>query len=139
MKLFVPIVMAASVLLASSASAQEDQRLTDAKAAATAWLALIDTGKDADSWTQSASVFHTAVTQENWQQTGNQVRTPLGALTSRSLKSARWTHTLPGAPDGDYVVIEYATTYANKANAMETVIPMRDKDGTWKVGGWFVR
>jgi len=139
LNLFAPIVMAVSVLLAGSAYAQEDQRVADAKVAATAWLALVDAGQYADSWSRGASAFRTAVTQEKWQQAGMQVRTPLGAMTARTFKSAQFSRTLPGAPDGEYVVIEYATTYANKPDATETVIPMRDRDGTWKVAGWFIR
>jgi hypothetical protein len=46
---------------------------------------------------------------------------------------------LPGAPAGDYVVIQYATQFANKDKAVETVVPMRTPDGSWKVSGYFIR
>src|SRR6187402_2269643 len=29
--------------------------------------------------------------------------------------------------------------FANKASAVETVTPMRDKDGSWKVSGYYVK
>jgi hypothetical protein len=29
--------------------------------------------------------------------------------------------------------------FANKAGATETVVPMRDADGSWKVSGYFIK
>jgi len=46
---------------------------------------------------------------------------------------------LPGAPDGDYVVIQFQTSFANKASAVETITPMRDRDGAYRVSGYFIR
>ena len=34
-------------------------------------------------------------------------REPLGKILTRKLNSAAYTKTLPGAPDGEYVVIQY--------------------------------
>jgi hypothetical protein len=139
LKLFVPVIMAASMLVATSAHAQEDPRVIEAKAAAASWLALLDAGRYADTWAQSASMFQTAVTQENWVNVVKPMRAPLGAVTSRTFKTAQFTPTLPAAPDGEYVVIQYNTVFANKAGAVETITPMRDKDGRWKISGYFVR
>jgi hypothetical protein len=55
------------------------------------------------------------------------------------LSTAKFFKSLPGAPDGQYVVIKYDTTFANKAAAVETVTPMREADGSWKVSGYFVK
>jgi hypothetical protein len=46
---------------------------------------------------------------------------------------------LPGAPDGEYVVIQYRTSFENKNDAIETVTPMKDTDGTWRVSGYYVK
>jgi hypothetical protein len=45
----------------------------------------------------------------------------------------------PGVPDGEYVVIQYEVSYENKKAAVETVTPMLDKDGKWRVAGYFMR
>ena len=66
-------------------------------------------------------------------------RQPLGKTTSRKLKSAKYTKTLPGAPDGEYVVIQYQTSFAKKKSAVETVTPMLDNDGKWKVSGYYIK
>jgi len=36
-------------------------------------------------------------------------------------------------------VIQYETRFENKASAIETVTPMKQKDGSWKVSGYFIR
>jgi len=34
---------------------------------------------------------------------------------------------------------EYETVFEKKSSAVETVVPMVDADGTWRVSGYFVR
>jgi len=58
-------------------------------------------------------------------------RAPLGALQSLQLRSAP-------LPDREYVVIQFASSFANKAAALETVTPMKDADGTWRVSGYYI-
>lgn len=111
----------------------------EAQKAAEQWLALVDAGKFADSWKTAAGYFQKAVPQTQWEQTLGAVRTPLGNLVSRKLKSATYTKSLPGAPDGEYVVLQFDTSFANKKVAIETVTPMLDKDGKWKVSGYFIK
>jgi Protein of unknown function (DUF4019) len=48
------------------------------------------------------------------------------------------TRSLPNAPAGEYVVIQYETQFEHKANAIETVTPLREKNGSWKVSGYFI-
>ncbi len=49
------------------------------------------------------------------------------------------SNTLPGAPDGEYVVIRYRTEFENKMKAVETVTPMLEADGAWRVSGYYIR
>ncbi len=111
----------------------------EAKAAAEKWLNLVDRGRYAESWDQAAAYFKTAVTKQKWVASVKTVRAPLGAVKSRKLLSARYTTSLPGAPDGQYVVIQYRTSFENKPEAVETITPMKDKDGKWRVSGYYVK
>lgn len=110
-----------------------------AVAASGAWLSLVDEDNYAESWNQAAGLFKNAVTKEQWQQSVKAVRTPLGKMVARKLKLKQYTKTLPGAPDGEYVVIHYETTFENKKSAVETVTPMFDKDGKWRVPGYYIK
>jgi len=42
-------------------------------------------------------------------------------------------------PDGDYVIIQFDTSFENKKSAIETVTPMLDKDGVWRVSGYYIK
>jgi hypothetical protein len=66
-------------------------------------------------------------------------RAPLGAVINRKLLSARAATELPGAPDGEYVIFQFSTTFEHKRAATETVTPMRDSDGQWRISGYFIR
>ncbi len=67
------------------------------------------------------------------------VRSPLGRVVSRELISRTYTQSLPGAPDGEYVLIQFATSFENKKSAIETITPMLDDDGEWRVSGYFIK
>ena len=107
--------------------------------AAEAWLALVDAGNYAASWKTAAAYLKSVVKEKQWIATMSPVRKPLGKVVSRKLKSAEFTRELPGAPDGQYVVIQFTTEFANKASATETVTPMKEKDGQWRVSGYLIR
>ena len=127
------------VLSASSVIGQVADKEKIAVAVAEKWLVMIDGGRYAESWKEAAEVFRSAVKQEQWEQSLQAVRKPLGALVSRKLVTKAYQTSLPGAPDGEYVVIQFQTSFQNKASAIETVTPMRDKDGKWRVSGYFIK
>lgn len=110
-----------------------------AKQSAGAWLALVDAGKYAESYRDAADIFKTHVSKGQWESTAKAVRAPLGTLQSRKLKSVTYKTSLPGAPDGQYVVLQYDSLFEHKQSAVETVTPMLDKDGTWRVSGYFLK
>ena len=107
--------------------------------AAEDWLALVDPEKYEASWDEAASYFQGAVSTEQWVSSMQSVRKPLGQKLSRSLKSQKYHTSLPGAPDGEYVVIQFNTSFEHKLSAVETVTPMRDKDGKWRVSGYYIK
>jgi hypothetical protein len=111
----------------------------EAQKAAEQWLSLVDDGHFAESWKTAAAYFQAAVPQELWERQLGAVRKPLGKLISRKLKTAKHTKSLPGAPDGDYVVLQFETSFENKKEAIETVTPMLEKDGAWRVSGYFIK
>lgn len=119
--------------------------LADAKAeqaaiaVAGAWLNLVDRGRYSDSWQQAASTFQAAVNKEQWATSLKAIRQSLGKVISRKLNKKQYTHTLPEAPDGQYVVLEFYTVFEKKKNAVETVTPMLDSNGQWKVSGYYIR
>jgi len=132
-------VVVALLMLAFAALAVADDKVKAAEAASEAWLKFVDSGDYSQSYEQASPLFKAALTEQQWEQKTRAARQPLGALLSRTLKSAQYTTTLPGAPDGQYVVIEYDTSFADKKSAIETVTPMLDKKGQWRVAGYYIK
>jgi len=113
--------------------------VAQATQAAQKWLKLLDDGEYKQSWESASSLFKAAITDEQWEQRVAAVREPLGKVNTRKLTAAHYTTTLPGAPDGKYVVITYAASFENKKSAVETVTSMLDADGEWRVSGYYIR
>lgn len=129
-----------AVALAAPAAAQATASPEDnAQAAAEAFLALVDAGRYQESWAEAASVFKGAITADQWAQAVQKARSLFGAFTSRKVTSRKATTTLPGAPDGHYVVVTFESTFERKAAAVETAVMMLDTDGRWRVSGSFIR
>jgi hypothetical protein len=94
----VSLVICAAALASAPAKGQEAEAVSQAKAAATSWLALVDAGNYAASWQQTAGLFQSAISEQSWVSAVQATRASLGALQSRQVASATYTRTLPGAP-----------------------------------------
>lgn len=129
----------AITILAIAAPAYAETPEAAAESAALVWLGLVDAGSYGQSWSAASTLFRQSVTEAQWQSAVAGVRAPLGALTSRKVQSATFKNSLPGAPDGEYVVVVFASSFENKATAIETVTPMKDADGKWRVSGYYIR
>jgi len=127
------------MLMAMNAMAEQPKKEELAVIAAKNRLVMVDQEKYAESWKEAAGYFKSAVKQEQWEQMLPTVRKPLGKLVSRAVKSATYKTALPGAPDGEYVIIEFESAFEHKKSAIETVTPMMDKDGKWRVSGYFIK
>ena len=130
---------------ASSKLAAQTQTLTNvgqtqsaSAASAREWLALIDARNWNDSWREAGSMFRSQISQQRWASTIAPVRNPLGAPTFRSIGKITKATSLPGAPSGEYELLEFQTNFANRRGAVETVVLA--KEGTeWRVVGYFIR
>lgn len=139
MKPIVTLVLCAGVALSSFAKAQDTDQVDQAKRAAQQWLALADAGQYAASWTEAAAPLQKAVSQTDWEHALQSLRGAGGAQTTRELSSATFSKTLPGAPEGAYVVLQYSSKFGADKDAVETVVPMLEQDGRWRVSGYFIK
>lgn len=117
-----------------TASTQESAAVDSAQA----WLAGIDAGNFPQSWKDAAAYFRGAMTEATWSATLTQNRKPLGTVVLRKLKSSQSVESLPGAPDGKYVVMQFDTSFTGKKAAVETVTFMQEEDGKWRAVGYFI-
>ena len=140
MKKFVLVLMGIGIIsIIGCGSSGNSEAGEAALRSAKAWLALVDSEKYEKSWEEAAEFFKGAVPKEQWQQSMQSVRKPFGKNISRKLQSKLYLTSLPGAPDGEYVVIKFDSSFENKKYALETVTPMLEKDGKWRVSGYFMK
>lgn len=137
-------------LVVAGVALASDKAEDAAQAAAESWLKTVDAGNYSASWDQGAATLKGAVKQAEWVQMLGGQRTPLGKVVSRRLRSRQLTDKAPTTrvvggkvytfgQRGKFVIIEYDTTFLNKPSAVETVTPMADPDGVWRVSGYSVR
>ncbi|WP_019832361.1 helix-turn-helix domain-containing protein [Sphingomonas sp. PR090111-T3T-6A] len=98
--------------------------------AARQWLALGDQGRWEDGYRATGAAFRKQNTAQVWAAACEKVRVPLGAMISRTFISQE---NLPAPPNG-YEVVKFRTSFANKAETIETVTLDRE-EGRWRVVG----
>lgn len=139
MKKTTGLSLALAVLLAGAAAPGSEKSEKAAEAAAGPWLGMVDAGNYGGSWDAAAALFRKALTRAQWEESLRKVRAPLGKVSSRKLRSAQYATSLPGAPAGEYVVLQYDTSFEASKAATETVTPMKDPDGVWRVSGYYIK
>ncbi len=135
-----------SGMMISFVSAQSDEQDAAEKMAADSmesWLKTIDAGNYGQSWLDASAFFKKALTEKQWIAALEGARTPLGKCKKREQASALYQSgvPLPGGKTmkGNYVIVQYHSSYDNLANAVETVTFEKEADGSWKASGYYVK
>ena len=103
------------------------------------FLTYIDAGDWQGSWDASGAFFQSQASAEEWANIVEPVSEQVGTAESRTLASVQRTSSLPGAPEGDYEVLQFSTSFSKvDGPAVETLIMLEQEDG-WGVAGYFVR
>jgi DNA uptake protein ComE-like DNA-binding protein len=124
---------------ASNEVAQVSEEEAQIRVLAEQWLAKTDAGEYDASWKAAAEFFQNSITGEAWSDAMKKFREPLGGMKTRKIRDVQKADALPGAPDGKYVIIQFDTAFAAKAQAVETVTFMLEEDGSWKPAGYVIR
>jgi hypothetical protein len=139
-----------AILLASAPGARQPDTLSEPSGgnqaaasrslgadSARAWVSLVDDQDWSGSWRAAGVLFQSQMPETRWPSVIRPVREPLGQVMSRSFRAVTKATSLPGAPDGEYEVIEFQTRF-HAREAVETVVVAREHSG-WKVDGYFIR
>ena len=111
----------------------------DSIEAAMKWLALLDAGKAGAAWDVASKQLQSKVTRNKFIAEMRDVRKPLGKLASRTAVKFARAHDLPGAPTGDYTLIEFEAKYANGKKLAEQVVWVIEAGDIWRIAGYFYR
>lgn len=105
--------------------------------AALAWVALVDGQHWGESWDAAGTMFRSQVAKPQWASTIQSARQPFGAVSSRVLQTVTHTSTLPNAPAGEYMVIQFRTSFTKRPDSLESIFLDREATG-WRVAGYFI-
>ena len=103
------------------------------------WLALLDAGKFGVAWDGAAPYLKSVVTRQKWIAGLTDARKPFGKLKQRKPVRFARSHSMPGAPDGDYSIIEFESEFASGKVASEHIIWMLGDKQDWHVSGYYIR
>jgi hypothetical protein len=135
--------MAAALLLALALSTPCPAWSADpagaAEKEAKTWLRLVDKGDYLASWKEAGEYFQKGISADKWGQTIYSGRAPLGQAISRQLATAKAHRTMPGAPDGEYYVLLFKSSFTSKRKALETVTLVKEPERGWRVVGYYVK
>jgi len=132
--------LVAILCLAAGASLAQDPKSILAQRAAREWLATTDKVDAVASYNAAGAKFKEAVSVDRWTEALQKARTPLGALDQRTIFETTFDNKLPdGGPEGEYALVMYRTAFEKKTDSVETITLEREKDGVWRVIGYYIR
>jgi hypothetical protein len=127
---------------AAPAPHEEERDLAGSRAAkqqADAWLSLLDSARFEESWDSAAASLQQSTPRRSWVESAAAMRASLGRPRLRKLISLMETRSVPSAPAGRYVVVEYRSKFDRRPVAFESVTEMLCDDGQWRAIGYAVR
>jgi hypothetical protein len=111
--LIVCLAAPAAATLLSQAQAENQAR---------GFLKQLDLGQNDESWQAMSDLFQELNDQALWKARQKAIRTSYGALISRELKDVRYRTTFSLSPDGEYVIVQFGSSYQHKTESIETVV-----------------
>ncbi len=119
--------------------ADESDILEKVESSARSWLGFVDREQYQESWENSSPLLRAKTPEATWIKSMTTLRSSRGAINTRFIATAGATKSLSGFPDGDYVVLQFYTTFAGKGLILETVTLAKAPDGTWQVCDYAIK
>ena len=118
---------------AAISQGQAAASMIEALQVAKTYLDDIDNGHYVESWKKGDPIFQKTISNKEWAIALQKARTPLGTVTSRVLKDEKPAKDPAGLPAGNYMVVEYTTSFTNAPSSGELLTLHQGADGKWKV------
>jgi hypothetical protein len=127
----------ATALPRPSTPARDPAAEEAARAAAEAWLALIDRGEHARAWEGAAPLLQAQGSRNRLAAVIELLDDEVGKVAGRAPVAALSTRLVPGLPDGSYRVVEYQGTRVGRPGPVfEAVVTTRGDDGRWRAAAY---
>ncbi len=122
-----------------NSSESNSQAETKALKAAENWLVLLDSLKFVEAFKNAAKPVQEEATEKEWKFAFDEMNKLTGRAFLRKVFQKQYFSSLPGFPDGEYVVIVFHTTFVKREETLETVILTKEEDGKWRVLNYHIK
>jgi hypothetical protein len=120
-------------------AADESDILQKVESSARSWLEFVDHGQYKESWENSSPLLKTKIPEAVWIKSLTTLRSSRGTINTRFIATAGAAKSLSGFPDGDYVVLQFYTTFTGKGLILETVTLAKTPDEVWQVCDYVIK
>ncbi|MCH9638889.1 MAG: DUF4019 domain-containing protein [Betaproteobacteria bacterium] len=127
------------LLCMSTIHASDSDILEKVEHSARSWLELVDNEEYVESWHQLSVELREKMSESDWIKSITTTRAPLGSADNRYIATAGQTNSLSGLPDGEYIILQFYTMFANKGLGMETIALAKQQNGAWLVAEYTVK
>ncbi len=127
------------LLYANTVYAEKSDILEEVESSARSWLGSVDRGQYKESWGNSSPLLRAKTPEAEWIKSLTAIRSSRGAMNTRYIATASAAKSLSGFPDGDYVILQFYTTFTEKGLILETVTLAKTQDGTWQVSEYAIK
>jgi len=138
------LVLGAAAFLPALAAAQSmtpEQRA--ALDAAEKWLVPVDAGRYGDAYAMASEEFKAGVSRAQWNDGIRNIRKDYGKPASRTAEKMGFSGEPPkpdtGLSPGMKVVILFASTFGTRKDVAEEMTMVYEKDGVWRMAGYYIR
>lgn len=133
------LALAAAWSLVAFDVAAQDPRASVVAGVSRDWLAIVDRGDAEASHAKAGERFRASMPVGTWARGLAKERGSRGALLQRTGVSTTFDPKTAELPPGEFALVLYRTSFAQQTTASETVTLEREKDGVWRVVGYFIR
>lgn len=111
-----------TVIMLSTPVGAAGVSLDDLDRQAISYLELLDQGRFEEAWQIMSAHFQAINDQTQWQKQQQAVRAAYGLVISRQVYSIGERQSYRLSADGQYITVQFKSSYPNKANAVEAVV-----------------
>jgi hypothetical protein len=141
-------ILLAAFLIGTPAGFAHAQGMTpeqrNALNAAERWLVPVDAQRYADAWAMSAASFKGSVDRTKFRDGMRDLRKEYGRVVLRKAEKMAFVGSRPapedsGPKEGAQLSILFDTKFVRNRQATEEVLMELEKDGLWRVAGYYIR
>ena len=114
--------------------------------AAERWLVPVDAQRYNDAWAMAAESFKAKVPRDTFREGIGKIRKDYGKVVKRAGERMAFRGDVPAPDQGDAAVrpgtevsIMFEATFAGDKQAQEEITMVLEKDGVWRVAGYYIK